>query len=76
MSIEILDTVVLSADIPEKGLKRGDVGAIVEVYADECFEVEFVAGSGQTVALVTLPGSMIHPIGPGEMLAVRELNAA
>lgn len=76
MTFQMLDTVVLSTDIPEKGLKQGDVGAIVEVYDQEHYEVEFVTGAGQTLALLTLAGSQIHPMGPGEILAVRQMNAA
>ena len=51
----LLDTVALTRDIPSAGLRRGDLGAIVEIHAPEAFEVEFVAASGHTQALVT-PG--------------------
>ena len=50
----LLDTIVLTRDIPKAGLCRGDLGAIVEVYEADAFEVEFVAASGRTQALVTL----------------------
>ena len=43
-----LDTVVLVRDLPDTGLRRGDLGAIVMVYADEAVEVEFVTASGRT----------------------------
>jgi SAM-dependent methyltransferase len=52
--VELLDTVVLKRDVPEAGLRAGDLGAIVEVHGPEHFEVEFVAASGRTQALVTL----------------------
>jgi hypothetical protein len=54
MSFSVLDTVILSRDLPEHGLKRGDLGAIVELYGSDGFEVEFVTASGRTVALLTL----------------------
>lgn len=54
MSYSVLDTVVLNRDLPEHGLKRGDLGAIVEVYGSDALEVEFVPASGRTRALVTL----------------------
>ena len=41
-------------DLPEHGLRRGDLGAVVEVYAPEGIEVEFVRASGRTQALVEL----------------------
>lgn len=50
----ILDTVVLRRDVPEAGLRVGDLGAIVEIHDPDSFEVEFVAASGRTEALVTL----------------------
>ena len=50
----VLDAVVLTCDISDDGVRRGDLGAIVEVYGPDAFEVEFVAASGRTQTLVTL----------------------
>lgn len=70
-----LDTVVLTRDIAEHALKKGDVGAIVHCYADEkAFEVEFVTAKADTVALLTLPSADIRPMNSGEILHVRELT--
>lgn len=53
--IKQLDTVVLTRDLPEHGLKRGDVGAVVLVQGDGApYGVEFVALDGETLALATL----------------------
>ena len=41
---KLLDTVVLTRDVPEAGLRQGDLGAIVEVYGANSFEVEFGRG--------------------------------
>ncbi|HET7231537.1 MAG TPA: DUF4926 domain-containing protein [Longimicrobium sp.] len=49
-----LDTVVLLRDLPDAGLRAGDMGAIVHLHSPDVFEVEFVARSGHTVALRTL----------------------
>ena len=76
MDIKILDTVVLLKDLSSHGLKRGDIGAVVEVYSQEGIEVEFVTGSGSTQALVTLKTEDVRPIGPVDILAVRQLDAA
>ncbi|MGH8766759.1 MAG: DUF4926 domain-containing protein, partial [Burkholderiales bacterium] len=54
MKLKVLDTVVLEKDLPSRGLRRGDVGAVMEVYEPDGLEVEFVTGSGRTQALVTL----------------------
>ncbi len=69
-----LDTVVLTHDLTEKGLCRGDVGAVVHVYdGGMAYEVEFVTGEGQTVAVLTLASGDIRPIQGCEILHVREL---
>ena len=76
MGISELDTVVLTADLPRHGLKKGDVGAVVEVYSPDAVEVEFVTASGRTQALVTLSTGQVRPVGPKDILAVRQLDAA
>ena len=72
--IRELDTVVLTHDIDEKGLQRGDLGAVVHRYPDgQTFEVEFVTADGMTAALLTLTARDIRPMGGREILHVREL---
>lgn len=62
MTIKVLDTVALARDLPEHKLKQGDLGAVVEVYAPNGLEVEFVKGSGHTQALVTLKTSDVRAV--------------
>lgn len=76
MKVSVLDAVVLNKDITELGLKTGDVGAVVEIYDPDGIEVEFVTGSGDTQALVTLNIFDVHPISDREILVVRALDAA
>mgnify|MGYP006301987105 CR=1 FL=1 len=52
--IELLDVVALTEDIPDHGLKRGEIGTVVECHPENAFEVEFVAQDGYTYALVTV----------------------
>lgn len=74
--ISELDTVVLKRDLPEYGLTAGDVGAVVYVYdAEGAYEVEFVAGSGETIAVITMSGSDLRPLHNNEILHVRGLAA-
>ena len=71
-----LDTVVLTRSLPKRGLERGDIGAVVHVYADgEALEVEFVSGDGATVAVETLTAADVRALGPGEILHARTLAA-
>ena len=52
--IRELDTIVLTHDVKEHSLERGDVGAVVHCYPDgNAFEVEFVTGEGITAAVLT-----------------------
>lgn len=75
--IRELDTVVLTRDIEEHGLKQGDIGAVVHCYSNgAAFEVEFVAAEGKTVALLTLVPTDIRPLSGREILHVRELILA
>ena len=70
------DTVILTRPLPEFGLEAGDVGAIVHVYeAGGGFEVEFVAGSGETVALLTLSRADVRQVATSEILHVRQFPA-
>ena len=75
--IRKLETVVLTRDVPEHGLRKGDVGAVVHRYTDrEAFEVEFVTAEGKTVAVLTLTEGDIRPMASGEILHARELASA
>jgi hypothetical protein len=69
-----LDTVVLVRDLPEAGLRAGDVGAVVRVYGDEApeaLEVEFVTIAGRTQALRTLGIRDVRPLADDDLPAVR-----
>jgi hypothetical protein len=72
----VLDTVVLTRDVAEAGLRRGDLGAIVEVHSPTAFEVEFVAASGRTQALVTLTANDLRHVGDEDLVSVRTLQRA
>lgn len=48
VKIKLLDVVMLTEDVPEHNLKRGETGTVVEILADgEAFEVEFSDDDGQ-----------------------------
>jgi Domain of unknown function (DUF4926) len=68
--IRELDTVVLLRDLPDMGLRAGDLGAVVHVY-DRAYEVEFVMTSGRTEALLTVDAADIRLIADDDVPAVR-----
>ena len=71
MSYQELDTVVLKRDLPESGLKAGDLGAVVHVHSPDALEVEFVRASGHTQALVTVLSGDVRPVHEHDLVAVR-----
>ena len=56
--IHTLDVVALTDDIPEHGLRRGQVGTVIESLRSGMFEIEFVDNDGRTYA--TLPLKSQH----------------
>ena len=73
---KLLDPVALTHDVPSAGLKRGDLGAIVELLEPDVMEVEFVAASGRTQALLTLQADDVRALGDHDLIAVRTLEEA
>ncbi len=71
MTYRLLDTVVLNRDVPEHALRRGDLGAVVEVYEPTGLEVEFVTASGRTAALVTLEAEDVRAVADDDLVSVR-----
>lgn len=66
--IRLLDTVALLEDLPERKLRRGEVGTVVEILAPDAYEVEFCDDEGQTYAELALRGEQIvalHNQGEG-----------
>lgn len=60
--IQLLDVVALTMDVPKYNLFRGEIGAVVECYPNDGYEVEFVSLDGYTYALVALHGSQLIPL--------------
>ena len=76
MTYQLLDTVVLDRDLPQRGLRKGDLGAVVEIYDTEAVEVEFVRASGKTQAVVTLAVGDVRPVLDDDLVAVRSVEQA
>ncbi len=74
MTFRELDTVVLNRDMPELGLRAGDLGAVVHVHEPDGLEVEFVTAAGRTEALVALASSDVRAIAETDLVSVRSLR--
>jgi len=58
-TIQLLDVVALTTDLPSHGLVAGEIGTVVEVHPKGGFEVEFVAQDGRTYALIAAAQSQL-----------------
>jgi hypothetical protein len=58
-SIRLLDVVALTADVPENGLLRGQVGTVVERLGPGIFEIEFCDDEGRTYAQAAVPAERL-----------------
>lgn len=64
----VLDAIALTEDIDEHGLRRGQVGTIVENLSPDVFEVEFADTDGRAYALI--------PVRAGQMMPLRYAPSA
>ena len=71
MTYSVLDTVVLDRDLDAHGLRKGDLGAVVEIHEPDGLEVEFVTASGRTAALLTLNTRDVRPVADDDLVSVR-----
>jgi len=72
--IRELDTVVLTCDLPEHGLKRGDVGTVVLIHSRKGYEVEFTTLDGENMAVVSLSAGQVRSIGHREIAHARSVE--
>lgn len=74
--IEELEDMILTCDLPEHGLAKGDIGTVVLLHKEaKGYEVEFTTLDGETVAIVTLMSGQVRPSKPREIAHVRDLVA-
>ncbi len=80
MAYKLFEEVVLAKDIPEKGLKKGDVATLVEHHpvseGEDGYSLELFNAVGDTIAVITVPESSIEPLTKDEIFSVRSLEAA
>ena len=74
--IEELEDVILTCDLPEHGLTRGDIGTAVLVHKEgKGYEVEFTTLAGETIAVMTLMADQVRASKAREIAHVRDLAA-
>ena len=60
--IKVLDVVAITEDLPAHGLRRGEVGTVVDQWKDGAFEVEFSDDTGEAYAFVALCADQLIPL--------------
>jgi hypothetical protein len=58
-AIKPFAVVALLQDLPERGLRRGQVGTVVEALAPNVLEIEFSDNEGRTYATLGLPSDQL-----------------
>mgnify|MGYP001550546549 CR=1 FL=1 len=81
MTFPSFSRVILLQDFPEENLIAGDMGTVVEFHPaaenyHEGYEVEFFAGKGETIAVVSIPATALRAATRKDVLHVRQLSAA
>jgi len=73
--IREFDSVVLTVDLPEHKLQKGDLGTVVMAHGDRGYEIEFIALDGETVAVASVDRTQVRPIARGEIANARAIDA-
>ena len=80
MKFELFSRVALQIDLPEYGLRRGDVATIVDHHpvsvGENGYSLEVFNALGETIAVVVLAESQIAPMMRNEVLQIRMLEQA
>ncbi len=57
--IKLLDVVALTENLQSEGLRRGEVGTVVEKWSDGVFEIEFSDDTGKAYAFAAVPAEKL-----------------
>ncbi len=58
-TIKLLDVIALTADVPGRGLRGGQVGTVVESLAPDVWQVKVSDNDGRTCAMAPLQSSQL-----------------
>jgi hypothetical protein len=59
IKIKVLDVVALTENLQSEGLRRGEVGTVVEKWDDDVFEIEFSDDTGKAYAFAAVPAEKL-----------------
>ena len=80
MKLKLYTDAVLTCDVPEHRLKRGDIVKLVDRHPGRAgiwgFSIEVFNAVGETIAVTTVPETALEPLREDEVLCARVLAAA
>ncbi|MEO1404660.1 MAG: DUF4926 domain-containing protein [Cyanobacteria bacterium J06635_1] len=81
MNFKLYQEVALAVDLPDHGLKVGDVATLVDFVphptgGEEGCVLEIFDALGESIAVVSVAKSAIQPLKAGEILSIRPLAEA
>jgi hypothetical protein len=79
MKFELYTDAVLTCDVPEHRLKRGDIVKLVDHHiardGSEGYSIEVFNAVGETIAVTTVPETALESLREDEILCARVLAA-
>ncbi len=79
MKFEPYKDAVLTCDVPEHRLKRGDIVKLVDHHVacdgSEGYSIEVLNALGETIAVTAVPETALEALREGEILCARVLAA-
>jgi hypothetical protein len=81
MTIELYQEVALTRDLPEYGLRAGDIAVLIDFVphpsgGEEGCVLEVFNAIGESFAVIAVPISVVEVLRPDEILTVRPLAKA
>lgn len=77
MRIDLFKRVALRIDIPDQGLRKGDVATIVEHLpgknGEDGYALEVFNAIGETIGVIMVPESAVEPLTADKIPSVRPL---
>lgn len=77
MRLDLFKRVALKIDIPDQGLRKGDVATIVEHLpgknGEDGYALEVFNAVGESIAVLTVPESAVEPLTADKIPSVRPL---